>query len=595
LTHAVRPLQSLPRLLFVFFLLPLAVCAQSRQPAHSSPASIDGDWNGALQVGDDTLHLVLHLSRASGGALKATLDSLEQGVYGMVVPSVSYHAPALSLSIPAVGASFEGKLAMNHRSIQGTWTQGGAALPLMFARRALGASRLPVDAVAGSEGLWQGALLSGGLRLRLQLHVSHDANKNLVVSLDSLDQGVSGVPGINVAQKGTAFHFEIPSVGGSYDGALSATKNLLTGAWTQGGIAQKLDFRRSDRIPELRRPQTPSKPYPYREEEVTIQNAAAQIALAGTLTVPRGEGPFPSVLLVAGTGPLDRNEEDSGHQAFLVLADHLTRQGIAVLRYDKRGVAKSSGDYESATTQDLAADAKAALAFLKSRKEAAAGKVGMIGHSEGGLIAAMLAAHSKDVAWLILLSAPATKGEDTLLNQARLIAQTAGVNEAQLNHSLDFDRKSYALIREQKDRATLEEKLSDLVTASGMSTGAVSPALQGQIHYLSSPWFRFFLDYDPVPALEKLTCPVLVLSGERDLQVPPASNLPLIREALEAAGNKDFQVTELPGLNHSFQHAPTGLPTESRAIEETFAPEALRAISSWILKHSDSSQSERHE
>jgi hypothetical protein len=232
-------------------------------------------------------------------------------------------------------------------------------------------------------------------RLRFQLHVSHDDQKQLVAALDSPDQGVSGLPAIKVSQKDAAFHFEIPVVSGVYDGTLNAAKTAITGSWAQSGVEQKLDFQRSDQLLELLRPQNPAKPYPYKEEELTFPNPKAKISLAGTLTLPSGPGPFPAAILLSGSGPHDRDESLVGHHSFLVLADHLTRKGIAVLRFDKRGVGKSTGDYANATMEDFTGDAEAALAYLKTRKEIDATKTGLIGHSEGGLIAPMVATHSQ--------------------------------------------------------------------------------------------------------------------------------------------------------------------------------------------------------
>ena len=198
----------------------------------------------------------------------------------------------------------------------------------------------------------------------------------------------------------------------------------------------------------------------------------------------------------------------------------------------------------------------------------------------------MIASRSTDVSWIVLLAGPATKGEETLLLQSDLITRAAGMTTDQIAKSLDFDRESYNLVRQETNRAILENKLEELVKVSGLGPSMPPAFVQRQIHWTSSPWFHYFLDYDPLPALQETKCPVLVLAGERDLQVPPQENLPLARKALEDGGNKDFQVIELPGLNHQFQHCYMGLPAESRAIEETFAPDALTTISAWILKHS---------
>jgi uncharacterized protein len=274
-----------------------------------------------------------------------------------------------------------------------------------------------------------------------------------------------------------------------------------------------------------------------------------------------------------------------GHRPFLVLADHLTRKGIAVLRFDKRGIGKSTGNYEQATSEDFARDVEAAFAFLKARKEINPAKIGLIGHSEGGIIAPVVATHSPGVAWIVLLAGPGLKGEDLLLLQSEAMLRAADVNDGEIFRILAFNKKSYSLVREEKDPAALEAKLNDLVEST--STGASLPpnVLKSQIRVMLLPWFRSFLDYDPVPTLQKTTCPVLALNGEKDLQVPPKENLAKIKKALEDGGNKDFQTTEMPGLNHLFQHAPTGSPIEYGAIEETLAPEALSSISGWIAKH----------
>jgi pimeloyl-ACP methyl ester carboxylesterase len=555
------------------------------QPQRNSPTP-EGHWTGSLQAGEAVLHLVLHVSKADDGALKATIDSLDQGVYGIEVTSLTQKNSALHFNVSSVGASYEGKFTADHGTIEGDWTQGSASLPLVFHRQAAGAgAKKPSDAIAGVEGVWQGALEGNGMRLRLQLHVSHDAQRELVAALDSPDQGVSGLPAIHVGQKDAGFHFEIPVVSGVYDGRLNAAKTAIIGSWTQNNVEQKLDFRRSDQLLELVRPQNPVKPYPYKEEEITFPNGKAKISLAGTLTLPRGQGPFPAAILLSDSGPYDRDESLVGHRPFLVLADHLTRKGIAVLRFDKRGIGKSTGEYANATTEGFAGDAEAALAYLKTRKEIDLQKTGLIGHGEGGMIAPLAVGHSGDVAWIVLLAAPGLKGEDTLLLQSELILKTAGVDDDQIVKTREFNKQTYALVRQQKDPATLQAELSDLVQSSGMSASLPPAALQSQVRLMVSPWFRFFLDYDPVPMLQKTTCPVLSLNGEKDLQVSPKENLAKIQKALENGGNKDFQTTELLGLNHLFQHSPTGSPTEYGGIQETMAPQALNAVSDWVLKH----------
>lgn len=571
-------------LMLALFVLPAPSSLRAQAPAQG----LEGTYTGTLQAGEAQLHIVLHLSRNPAGALHATLDSLDQAVFAIEASSVTLKSGTLKFEVLSVGVNFEGKVAPDTKTIEGNWTQGSASLPLVFHREA--AAHKPESAKFPVEGLWQGALEANGLRLRLQLHVFHDSKGELIAALDSLDQFVSGLPAVKVTQKETAFHFEIPALGSTYDGTLDATKNKLTGEWSQSEMKQKLDFKRSDQPLELRRPQNPVKPYPYREEEVTFSNESANVKLAGTLTLPRGAGPFPAAVLLAGSGPQDRDGTLANHKPFLVLADYLTRKGIAVLRYDKRGVGQSTGSSEAATTLDLAGDAQSALAYLKSRKGIDPARVGLIGHSEGAMIAPAIAAGSQDLPWIVLLAAPATKGEDTLLNQSDLIARAGGLDDAQVLASLNFDKQAYDLLQKETDSAVVTEKLKSLVKESGLDSALPPVALDAQLHMMTSPWFRFFLSYDPLPDLKKTKCPVLALYGEKDLQVPPKINLPMLQQAFTDAGNKQAEVRQLPTLNHLFQHAYTGSPTEYAAIDETFSPEALKIIGDWLAARTNTHQ-----
>ena len=550
-------------------------------PLWAQVPPLEGTYTGALQAGEAKLHIVLHLSRNSVGALHATLDSLEQAVFAIEAASVSLNSGTLKFEVGSVGARFEGKVSPDQVTIDGLWSQGSASLPLLFRREP--AAHKPDDARFPVEGLWQGALEDHGMRLRWQLHVSHDTEGELIAALDSLDQSVSGLPAINVTQKESTIHFEIPALAGTFDGTLNATKNGINGVWSQSEIKEKIEFRRSDQPLELRRPQNPIRPYAYLEEDVSFPNDPASVTLAGTLTLPKGPGPFAAVVLIAGSGPQNRDEFLANHKPFLVLSDFLTRKGIAVLRYDKRGIGKSTGSAEMATTLDLASDAESAVAYLKSRKDIDPRKIGLVGHSEGAMIAPLLAARSENTPWMVLLAAPGTKGEDTLLNQSNMIARAGGLSDAQVLTSLNFDKAAYDLARTEKDPAVVAEKLAELVKESGLDSALPPAALESQLRMMTSPWFRFFLDYDPIPNLQKVKCPVLVLYGEKDLQVPPNINLPLVQKALKDAGNAHVDSHQLPELNHLFQHAYTGSPTEYAAIEETMSPEVLKIIADWLL------------
>jgi pimeloyl-ACP methyl ester carboxylesterase len=309
---------------------------------------------------------------------------------------------------------------------------------------------------------------------------------------------------------------------------------------------------------------------------VAYENELAGIQLAATLTIPPGQGPFRAVVLITGSGPQDRDESLAGHRPFLVLSDYLTRRGIAVLRADDRGVGKSGGKFAAATTADFATDTEAGVAYLKTQPEIDPKKIGLVGHSEGGIIAPMVAARDSDVAFIVMMAGAGVPGDQILAEQSLLISEAGGKSRPEAEKNAAREREILTLVKQEKDNAALREKLAALIPRAQVDT---------QLGQIASPWFRYFIAYDPATALRKVACPVLAINGEKDLQVPPRQNLPAIRKALEAAGNKDFEIAELPGLNHLFQTAKTGSPAEYAQIEETISPVALEKIAAWILKH----------
>jgi fermentation-respiration switch protein FrsA (DUF1100 family) len=541
---------------------------------------IVGDWNGKLTVGTAELRLVLHISKAPDGNLTATLDSVDQNAPGIPVNSVTLKDSKLDLTIDAVHGTYTGKVSADASEIDGTWSQG-TAMALNFHRGGIAMKPAPKPAKPSDiDGDWLGTLDSGMGKLRLLLHIVNTED-GLTATMDSLDQGANGIPVNSITRAGTELKFEMKSIGGSYDGTIAADLGTISGTWTQMGksfpLVLKLVKNKSEL--ELKRPQVPVKPYPYREEEVSYSNAEAKIQLAATLTVPPGKGPFPAVLLMAGSGPHDRDETLAGHKPFLVLADYLTRKGIVVLRADKRGVGKSGGDYSQAVMEDFASDAEAGVAYLKTRAEVDPKKIGLVGHSEGGIEAPMAAVQDPDVAFIVLMAGTGVKGDELLAEQVRLLEKAAGKSQTEVDKDVATQREILALVEKDKDDATLEKDLR--ATMAGKEPD-VQIALQ--IKLVSSPWFRGLLDYDPAPTLSKVKCPVLAINGEKDLQVPPDMNLPPIRKALAAGGNKNTEVDELPGLNHLFQTAKTGGIGEYSEIEETMSPVAMEKVASWILK-----------
>jgi pimeloyl-ACP methyl ester carboxylesterase len=342
----------------------------------------------------------------------------------------------------------------------------------------------------------------------------------------------------------------------------------------------------------LARPQEPKKPYPYLEEEVSYENKQAGVKFAGTLTLPRSQGPFPAVLLITGSGPQDRDETVFGHRPFLILADYLTRRGIAVLRVDDRGVGGSTGSNADATSEDFVSDTLAGVAFLKGRKEINPKQIGLIGHSEGGMIGPMAAVKSKDVAFLVLLAGPGLPGKDVLVLQGQAILKAKGAAESILAFQRTLQQRMFAVVQEEKENAAAEKKLRQVIAEETAklseedrkALGDVKASAEGQIQTVLSPWFRFFLTFDPRPTLRQVRCPVLALNGEKDVQVDAKENLAAIDKALKDGGNKDVTVKALPELNHLFQTCQTGGLAEYSKIEETFAPAALEVIGDWIVR-----------
>lgn len=446
------------------------------------------------------------------------------------------------------------------------------------------AAQLPI-AGPSVVGYWQGRLnIPGGGGLTIGLNIRAELNGSLAATLDSPDQGAMGIPASAVSVAGGIVRVEVSSIGGAFEGVLNPAGTEIVGTWRQGPGPLPLTLTRRER-PVLRRPQEPARPLPYVEEEVRIQNAAAGITLAGTLSRPNGPaGRVPAVLLLSGSGAQDRDEGLFGHRPFFVLADHLVRQGIAVLRVDDRGVGGSGGTYASATLFDLADDALAAVDFLKARPEIDPLRVGVLGHSEGSLIAPIVATKTTNLAFLVLLAAPGMTGEALLYSQAALIGRASGVPETTIEQQRLAARRLYSLLELETDPTAAEPKLLALAAEAtrGMPE-SLQRAAEAQVRGFNTEAFRVFLSYDPSPVLSRVACPVLVLAGERDLQVPPKENLPRVASALAAGGNTRVTTRVFPQLNHLFQTSRTGAPTEYAQIEETFAPAALSAISEWIL------------
>lgn len=337
-----------------------------------------------------------------------------------------------------------------------------------------------------------------------------------------------------------------------------------------------------------KRPQEPKPPFPYTQREVTFTNADDGAVLAGTLTIPPGKGPHPAVFMITGSGPQDRDETLFEHKPFFVIADQLSRNGIAVLRADDRGVQGSTSPKNGLeTTNDFAADALAAVDFLARQPEVDPKRIGLIGHSEGGVAAPMAAAKSKDIAFIVMLAGTGVNGREVLREQMGAILRASGADEATIKSQTEMQGRILDAVTAGKPDAELQQLLREIVVqqaGGAMDEKSIDQAVKAQMQMVSSPWMKRFLVLDPRVALRQVTCPVLAMNGELDTQVLPDQNLPEIKKALEEAGNKDVTILRLPGLNHLFQKATTGAVTEYGTIEETVNPAALEAMTEWIRK-----------
>ena len=442
------------------------------------------------------------------------------------------------------------------------------------------------SAIAGD---WSGVLDVGVAKVTLILHVQENPEGTLSATVDIVEQNATGIPIDSLSFDGEVLQFEIKRAFIKFEGVLANPESEISGKYTQAGQSFSLSFERGMKTPEKpNRPQEPKMPYPYSVEDVSYENREAGVTLSGTLTLPAADGPVPVVILIAGSGPNNRDEELLGHKPFLVLADHLTRQGIGVLRFDKRGCCQSTGDYKTATTQDFTDDVLAGVEYLKSRSEVNPSQIGLVGHSEGGMIAPMAAARSKDVAFIVLMAGPSVNGEEILYEQGALMLRAAGETEKSIALNRELQEQLFSIIKNESDLKLAAEQLREVVKNHiekwKDQEKITLEVLEAQATAINTPWFRHFLIFDPASALRRVQAPVLAINGELDLQVAPGQNLPVIAKALEEGGNKDFTIVELPKLNHLFQTCETGALAEYSKIEETMSPTVLNLISQWILE-----------
>lgn len=435
-------------------------------------------------------------------------------------------------------------------------------------------------------GSWLGKITSSGMQLRIAFHIS-EQESIIITKMDSPDQNSFGNAAHKTTISGNHIVIDLPLMGAKYDGKLE--NDSLKGTFYQGGNEIPLNMGTFEgQLSAPKRLQVPQAPFPYKEKEVTIKTPNPKVKLSGTLTTPDGKGPFPAVILVSGSGPQDRNEELMGHKPFHVLADYLSRNGIVVLRYDDRGVGKSTGDFNKATSLDFAKDAEAVWKFLVKQKGVNKTKVGIIGHSEGGLIAPMVAAANKSVGFIVLMAGPSVPGGIIIPDQQELIMRASGTDEKEISQQTELTQLIINYIFQNASSTSLQQDLTtqiekwikELNFPVPKSSSSKSFARQTAYSY-TTDWMKTFIITSPSDFIKDVDCPVLALFGENDLQVSVRANMEPMQQLLHS--QQESSVHSFPNLNHLFQTSETGSPSEYLLIEETLSPAFLEYVSNWIL------------
>ncbi|MDH7444636.1 alpha/beta hydrolase family protein [Aquimarina sp. 2201CG14-23] len=451
-----------------------------------------------------------------------------------------------------------------------------------------------ISQIAGAQeitGDWNGVLKASGAELPIEINIKKN-DGNYTAVLKSPSQTNTEIPADVTSFENQILTIEVASKMVKYQGKLE--NNVIKGTFTQAGNDVFLNLTPGKAIVKTskRRPQDPVKPYPYLSEDVIFINKNANnIKLAGTLTLPKSIEKPPVVILISGSGPQNRNEEFVNHRPFLVLSDYLTRQGIAVLRYDERGVGESEGEYNGGTSFDFSTDVEAAIEFLKKRKDIDVKKIGLIGHSEGGFIAPMVASRNTDVAFIVSLAGTGVIGKKVLLTQAKRMLEQLGASK----EYIELDEKSrdiiFSVIQQESSKETIVTRSEEELKKYGEALSEEKQKLFRSLPlnqlisvFSESVWMQYFIRTDPDQFLSKVTVPLLAINGSKDSQVLPKLNLKGFKEGLSKAGNKDVTIKELDGLNHLFQIAETGAGSEYENIEETFNTEAMKVVGDWIRK-----------
>lgn len=444
-------------------------------------------------------------------------------------------------------------------------------------------------------GTWMGTL-QAGIDIRIVFHIQETDNGLLKSTADSPDQSAYGLKCDSTYILNSELVIEMEMLQASYRGKL-INDSTIAGTFVQQ-VSFPLTLIKTDIIPQRKRPQTPKPPFDYRSEDISYKNQDGSISYGATLTIPQGKGPFPAVLFITGSGAQDRDETILDHKTFAVLADHLTKNGFIVLRVDDRGIGRTTGNFATATSADFANDVSSGIDYLLTRPEVNKKKIGLLGHSEGGMIAPMVAVKRKEVDFIVLLAGPGVKIIDLMAEQNAAVARSNGVSEETVKQIKPLFIKVVETIMHAPDSITAHQQVTAYTEywASGQTATVLkeldfqtqesrSTYIAGMIAGFSSPWFKYFMAFEPDRYIRQLHSKVLAVNGDRDIQVVSSQNLPAIEAALKKSKSKDYQVTELKGLNHLFQECQACTIQEYGLFEQTFSPQALTIITDWLNKH----------
>lgn len=551
------------------------------------------EWEGTMDIGSGRTITLRITSWNEDGKPRASFRRINPDGQEIQFDSFETDGQDVVMKVKQadVDMEFRGTVNADLTEAKGTWKQAGREFPLTL-RPAVDGE--PVEA-------WVGEFNDGIKDLKLQFRILETPDGKRLVKFDTLTEGFTGFEAVVDRKKGDPnVTFTVPSLSARFEGKLDRLGEMATGIWIQKNMEFPTVFKRIkepittfEPPKPLPRPQTPSEPFRYEIREVQFKNGIDDVTLSGTLTLPSGDGKYPVAVLISGSGPQDRDETLFEHKPFLLIADTLTKAGIGVLRYDDRGIGKSTGDFNAASTLDFANDTRAAVAFLRTQPQIDTSAIGMIGHSEGGLIAPMVAAEDSEIAFVIMLAGPGLNGFEILKDQGRRMAAAEGIAADQIQKESELRDEVANAVRTAATYETtdlervVEDTINSYVARQPVEQQAELRPDATQVQAfktLATPWFRFFLRHEPATVLKKVKCPVLALNGERDLQVWHETNLPAIAKALREGGNDQFRAVRLPGLNHLFQRCRTGAASEYVEIEQTMAGTVLDLMSGWIKK-----------